>query len=518
MSTAMNDELYPNDKERLSSFLDQEGHQDSETRSLIENQFSAQLFFRNIETVHRATQQVAPPAASNDFLSRLMGAIDDVEQDDPAEDFEILSAWTDQEWDLPQTEISELSPNAQNSCAWMQTLGQAMRHLPTPTASADFMNNLMTAIDATQTPEFETVSALYDKETRFQSVRYIAEASHTSHTLTQLQNCKGLSKALKTLRTPSFSVDFTEKVMAALPAEALNLENLSAYHDHELNLELAAAPTLLKDFAQLSQAMQALPEITAPTDFTNKVMQAIDSLSQQSPLSAALQSLPEIQAPESFSAQVVHAIEANFETVSAVYDQESQAELSEVQQAQLGLLQSLSTGFAQLKDIQAPADFADKVMQRIDALPRFEELSAYHDGELQQAVNVSEEQMQPLRALSQALKALPQYEAPADFVAKVMLATEKHQKAKLFALPGMFKTRLGQVAAALALFGVLVLTNQIVQPFGTGTNVAVTENVVKVEYQAEDLLFGEPEISTVTDDTLELEKTPENDYTLWIGG
>lgn len=545
----MSDALNPKGREWLSSRLDHEIDEQF-GEALVQDNFTAQVHYRNLESVSRATQQAGIPAAkpADDFLSRIMGAIDGLEQQDPAEDFEVLSAHYDGEWEL---ESETLSTQACDTQAWMQTLGQAMRQLPVPAPSADFVTAVMHSLEQVVSPGFETVSALYDQEFSFSEARCLQGTELPATAQTYFQNCQTLSSALKALPTPACSQDFAQRVLAALPAEAPDFESLSAYYDQEVNLKLTQPSALLQNFVQLSASLAALPVMQAPAGFLEQVMQAVDELDlaasqpevdfetlsaafdgeaeldsvfepQLQPLdrlSAALAALPQPEAPADFALKVMQAIESDFAELSAHYDGESSADLTETQQAQQPLLVSLSTAFAQLPEFEAAADFAAKVMQKIEALPSFEDLSAHYDGELKTGLNVSEEQMQPLRALSQALAALPQPQAPADFVARVMLATEQHQKAKLFALPGLFKTRLGQVAAGLALFGMLALSTQLLQPTGPGTTVAVTEqNIVPVQYQAEDMLFSNPEVETVIGDTLELEQTPENDYNLWIGG
>ncbi len=537
----MSDALDPTRKETLSSHLDHETETPN-AEALMQDNFAAQLHYRNLETVSRATQQAgASIPAMPDFLSRVMGSIEDIEQEDPTEDFEVLSAWSDGEWDFAPDEITLQAEMTRHQ---IQTLGSALRALPAQTAPADFMSRVMNAVAQTETPELETLSALYDAENTFSDVRYLSDAELSADSQQTVQSFRTLSSALKRLSTPAASADFTQRVLAALPEAVLNFDNLSAHHDCEDNFEVESAQPLLSSFSVLSAAMQALPSPQDPADFAARVMQAVDAaefetvsahfdaeaefsaeelsavqtrqLQQVQTLSAGLAALPVIQAPADFAQRVVSAIEADFAQVSAHFDKEETLTLSEVQQAQLSQLEALSQGIAALPAITAPAGFAEAVMQRIDALPSFEDLSEAYDGESK--LDLNQEQLQPLRALSRAMAALPVHQAPADFVAKVMLATEqKPQKARLFALPNLFQTRLGQVAAGFAMFGMLVMANQILnRTEAPGITAAVP--VVQVENAPEDMLFSNPEVSTVMDNTMELENSTENDYNSWIGG
>lgn len=541
----MSDALDPTRKETLSSHLDNE-IETASAEALMQDNFAAQLHYRNLESVSRATQQSGTSVpAMPDFLSRVMGSIEDIEQEDPADDFEVLSAWSDGEWDFTPEEITVQAEVTRHQ---IQTLGTALRALPVPAASDDFATRVMQAVAQTESPELETLSALYDSETHFAEVRCLLDAELPAASQTQVQNFRTLSSALHRLNTPTASADFAERLLAALPASTPDFENLSAHHDLEANLELTTAEPLLESFTVLSSAMQALPAMTAPADFMARVMQAVDAaefetvsahfdaeslseadepftatqtrqLQQVQALSAGLAALPVVTAPVDFAQRVVAAIEADFADVSAHFDNELSLTLTEEQQAQLTSLTTLSQGFAALPAMTAPVGFAEAVMQRIDALPSFEDLSEAFDGESK--LNFSDEQLQPLRALSRAMAALPAPQAPADFVAKVMLATEqKPQKARLFALPSLFQTRLGQMAAGFAIFGMLVMANQVInrsEPGSTTASVPV-ETVVQVENSPEDMLFSNPEVTTVMDNTMDMEISTENDYNSWIGG
>ena len=535
----MSDALDPTRKEILSSHLDREGTIQPDAESLIHENFSAQLHYRNLETVSRATRQATPAMPPMpDFLSRVMGAVDGLEQEDPCDDFEVLSAWSDQEW-----ELETVTATAESTRQQIQRLGQALRQLPTPAAPAGFAAEVMAAITQAEAPTTESLSALYDAETSFTEVRYLAGTELPQSARTQLQNFTTLSSALRRLPTEAVPAGFSERLLAALPQPELSFDTLSAHHDLEANLELPESPALLQSFERLSAGFAALPAIAAPEGFAARVLQAVDAaefemlsahhdgetelevnqparLRQLAALSAGFAKLPAQSAPDGFAAGVLQAIEADFAALSAHHDGEAALELTESRQAQLHLLEALSGGFAALTAIQAPAGFAAGVMGAIDALPNFETISAAYDSEA--ALEVSDDQLQPLRMLSRAMAALPQPEAPAGFVAKVMLATEPVGKPKLFALPALFNTRMGQMVAGFAIFGMLVVMNQLVFQPGLIHDrgvVAVSDTyVVPVTHQAEDLLFNAPVIETVMDDTLELDYSTENDYNYWIGG
>lgn len=538
----MSDALDPTRKDLLSSHLDHEFAEDAAANELIHGSFNAQLHYRNLEAVSRATQQAGSPIPpAGDFLSRLMGAIDGLEQEDPAEDFEVLSAWSDGEWELDT--VTELAETTRSN---IRSLGAAMAKLPVPAAPTGFADRVMGAISATESPELETLSALYDSESAFAAVRCLQQAPLSPAAQAQIANFSTLSGALRRLPTPELSAGFADRVMAALPAiehsAGKRFETLSAYHDLEANSALPESPALLQAFDALSKAMRALPTPDAPAGFAVRVIEAIaaadteavgalhdgeaelselnqsqeHTLRQLETLSAGFAALPQATAPAGFAERVFQAIEADFAQVSVHHDGEAAAPLTDFQKTQLPLLASLSAGFAALPEIQAPAGFAAGVMQAIDALPDFETLSSVYDGE-DSGVKISDSQLQPLRALSRAMAALPQPEAPADFVAKVMLATENASKPKLFALPSLFQTRFGKIAAGFAIFAMVAgMSYELKTMFIDGPQGGAT--VVQVDNSPEDMLFSNPKVNTVMDDTLEVDQPTEKDYNILIGG
>lgn len=382
------------------------------------------------------------------------------------------------------------------------------------------------------------------------------------------RNVENISRACQQQGVPvGQHAGFLDRLMGALDgieqiAETEDFECLSAWHDgmhpieDEVALEQAPAQTCLQNIRSLGQAMQALPQMQAPTDFVDTVMATLPQ--DQHPenerrLSAALQALPQMQAPEGFAERVMQAIaqqeslaETNTQRLAAALQALPQPEALEgfaqqvmqridslAQDTQSQNHQRLASALQALPQIQAPADFAARVMQQIDTLQQpvsaetKENLSAYLDGELSehesrqtletlQANPVLSQQYRQHQQLSAALQALPRPEAASDFVAKVMLATEQAAKPKLFALPWLMRSRAGQMVAGFGLFGLLVMLSQTLINSTQGpTEVATGPQVqiIQVEHQPEDLLFTD-----MIDMDNVLEHVAEEDYNLWIGG
>lgn len=496
--------LTPPERDDLSSYLDQEGIAPTDK---LNGSFNAQLHMRNLGSIQRAAQQAGSPIGEHPgFLDKLMLAIESVEQLDETKDFETLSAWHDQEEELDTEQVMH---NSATAVASLKTLSTALQALPLPSFSSDFTTQVMATLEQVTAPDFDTLSACYDQATDFASVRCLSAADFSEPQQQQLQQFSALSQALQHLPGPQASVDFASNLLAALPEPELHFENASAWFDAELNAEAEPQHALVHNFQQLSQALQALPAPQAPADFANKLLSRLDQLSP---------------------AQVSTAEAIDFETLSENYDQ-----AADPQQPEYATLSALSQALKALPRMTAPADFAERVMQALAAESPaidFEELCARYDGEVsltqaEQSALATRPEIRQLQSLSKALQALPQPEAPAHFVAKVMLATEQQSKAKLFALPQLFQTRLGQMVAGFAIFGFLVmLSQQLISPEG---NQGITANVpndyiVRVEHQPEDLLFSsEVESSLGIESALEitpaLDQTTENDYNnLWIGG
>lgn len=180
----------------------------------LSQRLDAEVQTRNQESVSRACQQAAgPAAASPDFLSRLMGALDSVEQDSEYEDFETLSAWHDDAFDLDPIQLAETAA-AQPQLAALQQLSQAFQALPTIAAPAGFADKVMAILPA----------------------------------ITETHNLNALSHALKALPAIEAPAGFAEQVMAALPAD----------------LDIA------QNQAALGEALRALPCMEAPLGFADR--------------------------------------------------------------------------------------------------------------------------------------------------------------------------------------------------------------------------------------------------------
>lgn len=553
----MTDALNPKRKQDLSSYLDQETGAEAEFQQFLTENFSAQVHYRNLESVSRACQQHgAPIQEHDDFLSRLMGKIDTVEQESEYEDPECLSAWLDGQQELESAQI-EASEYARTRVQNMRGLSAALQALPQPQAPEYFVTQVMEAVDHHQSPSLETLSAFYDHETQFQAVHLLDSETLNESQQTHLQNFASLSQALAHLNVPQAKPEFSAQVMAALlpqeGTETEDFESLSALLDGETNFETPSHPNW-QNLQRLSQALQTLPNPEAPAGFAAQVMQAIDGVVDFAKLSAsfdgendsepletearwqdlnalskALQNLPQPQAPADFAAQVMQTIDQRFdfaklsEAYDQAIDQASNQEDMELYQTHPRLkdLQCLSQALQHLPQFEAPEGFAQRVLAAAEEAPDFQTLSAYYDGALEKvecdqletvlANGNGRREWQQLQTLSQALKALPQPEAPSDFTLRVMLATEQTHKKTLFALPSLLRTRAGQLVAGLALFGVLVLLSQTLLK-GTEEIANVPGNqIVQVKYQAEDMLFQD-----VLDDSLE--NNSELDYNLLIGG
>lgn len=544
----MKDALTPDDREVLSSYLDHETEKNTDIESQLTQSFSAQVHFRNLEALSRASQQQQPThTGSADFLSRLMFAVEDLEQEDPTADLECVSAWYDQEFELDRAEVMT------QSAEWVQNLSsltQAIRALPQAEATTDFSAKVMQAIAVTLEPSYETLSASFDKANQFQDVREFSAADRKPSTQTHLRNLKNMSRAIQRLNVPAASAGFAEQVRQALPQRAQDLSDLSAWYDQEANFETKPDTPWQEQFKQLSQLFTQAKTYEGSPDFIAGLNQRLDDIDQVSiqwnenmvNLTQALQALPSPQAPANFVSNLMNKIDGlaadlNYESQSAIYDNEQAGVLS-TQQSQSFVV--LTQALRALPQQQAPTGFAEQVMQAIDAQADFETLSAWHDQELDTITSQLLEQngqqtrldLKHIQTLSKAIQALPQKEAPQNFLARVMLATEQEtlapaSKAKLFALPGILGTFMGQMAAAFAIFGVLVMVSQIMldqsQPRTTGVTAAVPSNyIVQVEHQPEDLLFSSNVNTLSVDSSLVMEATLENvseiDYNLMIGG
>lgn len=411
-----------------------------------------------------------------------------------------LSSFLDQEVGAAEETRQLLNANfgAQLHYRNIENISRACQQQGAPIGThPGFLERLMGALDDVaqidETEDFECLSAWTDGEHPIhdESGLTAMPAQHMLH------NLQALKQALNALPLATPSADFTERVMAALPDDASTRENQR----------------------RLSAALQALPNFDASADFAQRVMTQLESTFMASDhaaqntqsLSNALQALPQVSAPAGFAEQVMQRLEQ--------VTSESNAH-------------SLSAALQALSTVQAPAGFTEQVMQRITALAQpilseqLESISANLDGELSasESRHIQQElQAKPALAqanqqhqqLSTALKALPQPQVPADFVARVMLATEQAAKPKLFALPWLVRSRAGQMVAGFGLFGLLVMFSQTLINGTQGTSGIATGSyhIIQVEHQPEDLLFTD-----LIDMDNVLENVAQEDYNLWIGG
>jgi hypothetical protein len=256
-------------------------------------------------------------------------------------------------------------------------------------------------------------------------------------------------------------------------------ECLSAWVDSEMMLteeELADSALALpyqRQYHHLSAALQALPVPELALDFAEQVMERIDATQDSkafAPITEALQALSVPTPSIDFMDNLMERIDTEAS--------EAFAPIAEALQA--------------LPVPELSADFAAQVMNRLDS--------------------VDSDSFAPI---AEALQALPVPEISTDFVARVMLATESlnaPQKAKLFALPTLWQNKWGQMVAAVAVFGLLLLVSQnLLQTSSTVAQNIPSDRIVQVEYAPEAEFF---------DDVMNtpLENTPGDDYNLLIGG
>lgn len=394
----MTDALNPDRKEKLSSFLDQEAPSTdfTETEHLLKDSFGAQLHYRNLESVSRACQQTGVPIQEHDdFLSLLMARVDGLEQDSDVEDPECLSAWLDGQYDIDSEDLAR-SETASAVVRNMRSLSQALQALPQPEASLNFPEQVLERIECSIYPDLSSLSAFYDQQPLAEG-EVPLDAELLSVTAQEhLSNYETLSHALAHLSVPQ-PVDFAQRVLAALPEPAFSadFEFCSAYFDEEANAALDSVPEFsveLSNIQKLSTSLQALPEHLASENFLASVMQRVDEL-------------------------------VDFELVSAVFDGELKRDVSEASSS-LHDLSILSHAIQNLPLFKATEGFADSVMQAIDGPFNFEMLSAAFDGEEKMELYGVDSRQKDLQVLSRALKNLPQFEAPVDFVQGVLAAVD----------------------------------------------------------------------------------------------
>ncbi|MGV3524633.1 MAG: hypothetical protein ACO1RX_10420 [Candidatus Sericytochromatia bacterium] len=266
----------------------------------LSKRLDAEVQTRNQDSVSRACQQAAGPAAaaSPDFLSRLMGALDSVEQDNEYEDFETLSAWHDDAFELDPVQLAG-TPAAQPQLNALKQLSQAFQALPVMAAPAGFADKVMAALPAfTETHNHQALSQALQALPSIEAPAGFAERvmAVLPADLDMAQNQAALGEALRALPGMEAPLGFAERVMAALPAD------LNVAHNE----------------AVLAQALKALPAIEAPAGFVAKVMAALPSESAVTErniqvLGEALRALPVLAAPAGFAERVMAALPSESE-------------------------------------------------------------------------------------------------------------------------------------------------------------------------------------------------------------
>lgn len=210
----------------LSAYLDQElpEPQIEEVQNCLGEHFPALVDVRNMESLSRACKNLATPTM--DFESGIFARLDALgwEQEDPSEDFENLSAFSDSEW-APET--PDFSETAQTHLHNFTVLSQAIQALPTPTDfSSDFVTRVMSALPDSSEPEIQSESPHFDVLSRALQALPVPEASERflsalEARLDQVdavsaQNEKVLGHALQALPVPEASESFFTALEARL--------------------------------------------------------------------------------------------------------------------------------------------------------------------------------------------------------------------------------------------------------------------------------------------------------------
>jgi hypothetical protein len=337
--------------DELSAYLDQELTDPQATTQIqhgLGEHLPALVEVRNMESLSRACKNLSQTPPSMDFESSLFARLDalDWAQEDPQEDFENLSAYTDGEWQPEETPASE---SAEIHLHNLAILSQTFKLLPpvSDDVHTDFAERLMAVLPEPSPLSFTDLSAIYDQEQ--------AEPDLLSETAClTLRSFAGLTQAMQALPQAEPSANFFSDLEALLDtSDSLSFEDISASHDQEADLfeTLQAHPVARQDLHNLqilSQAMQALPAPVAPDNFIDKLMSRIEQ-QEQTP---------------------------SFEALSAHFDQPESALLSETElarpQAQKHLhnLKAVSGALQELPSPQASPAFLDKLSGHLNAVEK----------------------------------------------------------------------------------------------------------------------------------------------------
>lgn len=269
--------------DELSAYLDQElpEPQLSEVQECLGEYFSALLDVRNMEILSRACKNLSQTAPTADFESALRVRLDKLGwmQDDPAEDFETLSAWSDGVFE-PST--LQMTPVSEIHLSNIRLLSKALQQLPLPgEIPAGFPSRVMAALSLQQEAEaapgqdwlYQALQALPIPEAPEDFLLRL-EARLDQVDTVERHNQAVLVQALQGLPQPSASADFMERLLQRI--ESLEQEPdfamLSAYADQALALSAAVCAqsevqTQLHNIRVLAAAVNALPVPEASPDF-----------------------------------------------------------------------------------------------------------------------------------------------------------------------------------------------------------------------------------------------------------
>lgn len=274
------------DHELISAYLDGELPlpEQRAIKAHVEDCLVCQVIYRNCTTLSEAFSRLDVPATSEHFMSQLLAQLPTPEGH-PTQT--TLSAYYDQA--LATEEHAEVSLHVTHCRGCTQTLqqyqqlSQGLQNLSTPTATVDFVDRLLTQVQA-QHPDFETLSAYQDDELPPAELKAVAMHIATcTDCQAQLNHLQQISSQVAALKPPTVSDGFMSQLMAQVEAtQHPDIETLSAYHDGVLAAE--ERPTLkahvaqcqscqyqLAGFAQLTTTLQALPQPTACADFISRL-------------------------------------------------------------------------------------------------------------------------------------------------------------------------------------------------------------------------------------------------------
>lgn len=267
----------------LSAYLDQEltETQASEVQCFLGEHFTAVVDIRNMEALSRACKNLKQLPPSVDFEATLISRLDALSwaQENPAEDFEVLSAWRDgQKQDIPSL---QMTPISEIHLSNIHLLSQLLQKLPLPgEIPADFHLRVIAALppvsESTAEQEIflrQALQALPVPEMSEDFMRRL-EARLDQVDAVNAHNQTVLSQALQALPSFSPSANFMEHLLAQVEncVQEPSFEMLSVHVDHVEPLDTSiidqdAVQTQLHNMRVLSAALRALPLPETSSDF-----------------------------------------------------------------------------------------------------------------------------------------------------------------------------------------------------------------------------------------------------------